>query len=108
MLDETRRGTGRTTRMLEEARRLADEGKAVYVVAANGEYASRFKEILNTRSIVVLSMMDGAFSWRDCGVRDAHPGSVVLIDHYAAERRVEDLEALLVKPREAAHAFDAT
>lgn len=35
---DTHRQTGRTTRMLTEAFKLAKEGKAVYVLAANSEH----------------------------------------------------------------------
>lgn len=84
------RVTGRTTRMMEDAFRLARGGRAVYVVAANrqeqmrlqtlgGEEAQRLEIKFETPHSL------GNFSWTTMALRGAHPNCEVLVDHYAIE-----------------------
>ena len=86
------RQTGRTTRMLEEARRLDEEGRAVYVVCANRDQVERLRrrardmaipESVKFETDATLSNLDWGRLW----LRGAHPNCVVLIDHYAIEER---------------------
>lgn len=86
MLNENRR-TGRTTRMMEEAKALAQAGKAVYVVATTPILQKYIEDDETLRlgikfeSISSLSNLD----WLALRLRGAHPNCVVLVDHYAIE-----------------------
>jgi hypothetical protein len=82
------RRTGRTTRMLEEAKRLDAEGKAVYIVVANQREVDRILDLLgpdypSIKAETVSSLCN--FHWEDMRLRGAHPNCVVLADHYAIE-----------------------
>lgn len=82
------RQSGRTTRMLEDARRLSREGRAVYVIAANGQHAATLRGELNDKSISVETVHTlGNFDWVTMSLRGAHPNCCVLVDHYAIESR---------------------
>ncbi len=86
------RKTGRTTRMLEEALRLAGEGYAVYVVVAPGDQR-RVMDALTLlgkprRGIKVETEAGlGNFDWQTMTLRGAWPNCVVLVDHYVIEQR---------------------
>lgn len=77
--------SGRTSRMMTEARRLRDEGRAVYVVFATKRHADMHdtpeNEGLSLESIQSLRTLDH----RTGRLVGAHPNCVVLVDHYAAE-----------------------
>lgn len=93
---ETLRGTGRTTRMLHHALDLADEGRAVYVIADNKGQAAYFKEQL--RSHPSISVENGApsnFDWDTRRLQGAHSNCVVLVDHYVIERKYAGLLEML-------------
>jgi hypothetical protein len=88
------RQTGRTTRLLADAKRLAAEGRAVYVVTAT-ENLRRWMErmagvdaqALGIRFETPASLKNAGlfFDWHTMSLRNAPPNSVVLVDHSAVE-----------------------
>lgn len=92
LFDEKLRQTGRTTRMLEKAKKLAQEGRAVYILAANRAERSRLKALLGINdlgiSVEALSALSN-FDWNNLSLRGAHPNCIVLVDHYALEREIQ-------------------
>jgi len=86
---ETNRGTGRTTRMLEEAVRLAEANRAVYVVMGNHQQAKTFEnkmpQGLGIQFETAQSLSN--FDWETLTLPGAHPNCVVLVDHYAIESK---------------------
>lgn len=86
-----RRRTGRTTRMLEHAVQLSNEGKAVYVVAANELDALRLKQQVGplVRGVKFESAdLFPELDWGTMTMLRAWPNVVVLVDHYAIEQRI--------------------
>lgn len=85
----TQRQSGRTTRMLAEAGRLAKDGRAVYVIAANEVERRRLQSMLPNDSPVKVETgsSPGNFDWDQLALRGAHPNCEVLVDHYAIEMR---------------------
>lgn len=85
-LQAPKRATGRTTRLLDEAIRLANEGRAVYVIARQ---ATMLQEEINKRlpnsGIKCEESIPYGFSWPAMRVIGSHPNCVWLIDHYAIE-----------------------
>lgn len=83
--------TGRTTRMLGEAKRLARAGRAVYVIAASHVHAKQLESTLSTDDLELgikfeTAESPGNFQWEPYPhLRGAHPNCVVLVDHYAIE-----------------------
>lgn len=79
--------TGRTSRMLAEARRLRDAGRAVYVVFHSRQgwqmYDTPENVGLRFETLDSLRTLD----LRTGRLVGAHPNCVVLIDHYAIEER---------------------
>ena len=84
---EVFRGTGRTTRMLDEAKRMAADGKAVYVIAANELQANELRSLAGESVKVETAKSAGNFDWEQLRLVGAHPNCVTLIDHYAIESR---------------------
>lgn len=102
-----RKGTGRTTRMLEEALRLSSEGRAVYVVADNRAHAKTIEAQLAALSPPEhhgIKVEDGnrfpELDWVTMTMPRAHPNCAVLVDHYAVERRIVLMLQMM-------HRFDA-
>lgn len=86
----TQRQTGRTTRMLADAVRLAKGGRAVYVIAANKREAERLQQLVGeeVRELGIhfeIPRSPGNFSWTAMALIGAHQNCVVLADHYAIE-----------------------
>jgi hypothetical protein len=84
------RGTGRTGRMLEKAEELARAGRAVYVICADPVAMERSfgREKAWNLGIKFESMNSpGNFDVERVRLIGAHPNCVVLVDHYAIERR---------------------
>lgn len=99
----TQNKIGRTTRMLEDARRLKDEGKAVYVMAANARHAKALREQFGDKNnSVKFETPDSLsnFDWRTFRLPGAHPNCVVLVDHFAIESQFSSLLDML-------HRYDA-
>ena len=93
-----KRGAGRTTRMLEEARRLNGEGRAVYVIAANKKHAETLREQFGDESnSVKFETFDslGNFNWNNFHLAGAHPNCVVLADHFAIESQFSRMLEML-------------
>ena len=86
--NEAKKRTGRTTRMLNEAIRLADEGRAVYVIAASHDHARRLSALLPEDCGVKVEPPDakGNLDWQATRLQGGHPNCVVLVDHYAIEK----------------------
>lgn len=84
---ENLRGTGRTHRMIQEAIRLAREGRAVYVIAADQSHRKLLEsQIPDGLGISVETPgTTGNFDWQRMELRGAHENCVVLADHYAIE-----------------------
>lgn len=93
--------TGRTTRLLQEARRLSDEGRAVYVIVSSDELVKSFQtEEFRRRGIKVETMASvGNLELETMRLRYAHPNCAVLVDHYVIERRFRPMLEML-------HRFD--
>ena len=87
---ESLKGTGRTTRMLGEAKALARQGRAVYVIAATREHAKMLERIAGEEGQQLGIKFEtagshGNFDWMTMRLTTAHPNCVVLADHYAIE-----------------------
>lgn len=94
---DTHRQTGRTTRMLAEAFKLAREGKAVYILAADSRHMSHIEEMADSLlgagkarflgikfdTLTTLS----TFDFQTMQLRGAHPNCCVLVDHWTIESR---------------------
>jgi hypothetical protein len=84
-----KRGTGRTARMLEEAVRQAEAGRAVYVLAADvshaRELAKRVPLDLGIKFETVRSL-GSALDPQALRLQGTHPNCVLLVDHHAIER----------------------
>lgn len=84
------RKTGRTTRMLEEAKRLAESGRAVYVIAANDSHARQLERQAGNEYLRLGVKFEspasvGNFDWKELRLLGAHSNCVVLVDHHAIE-----------------------
>ncbi len=79
--------SGRTTRMIAEAKRLCEAGKAVYVVASSKAHVKVLEAAFELhRSIKVETIESiGYFNWRQMRVHGAHANCEFLFDHYALE-----------------------
>jgi hypothetical protein len=107
MIDRLRQ-TGRTTRMLEHARKLANDGKAVYVIASSEHHARQLSLAIggdgrigvDIRGIKIETPTScGNFDWETLSLRGAHPNCVVLVDHHTIEMQFAHI-------LEAMHAYD--
>ena len=86
---ESKRMTGRTTRMLEEAVRAAKEGHAVYVVMADQRQIAMYRASPRYKGIK-FETFDGlrlSLDIETLRMRGAHPNCRLFVDHYAIERR---------------------
>jgi hypothetical protein len=94
-LDNPRR-TGRTTRLLKEAYRLASNGRAVYVLACRHDYALKmecdFDDMYGKEESIRLGIKFESpsglpnFDFRTMTLGGgAHPNCCVLVDHYTIE-----------------------
>ncbi len=87
-MQSSSRGTGRTYRMMKEARQLSSQGKAVYIIAANERDAVRLRRELGNEphgiKVETAGSLDN-FDWQSLRLLGAHPNCVVLVDHYAIE-----------------------
>ena len=72
--------------MLTEAKRLASEGKAVYVIARHHEQLQRQIDAEMPHSGIKCEPdVPLGFDWRKMRVRGSHPNCVWLFDHYQIE-----------------------
>jgi hypothetical protein len=96
------RGTGRTTRMLEHAKKLARAGRAVYVIADNTRDMRRLEILCGEPNLgIKFETHDspGNLVWEEMRLRGTHPNCVVLVDHHAIEDRFARVLEML-------HAYD--
>lgn len=108
-----KRGTGRTTRMLEHAIEKADKGVYVFVVAATNDHALLLRQqlckmcegkIAGTKvytkangQISVESSENKQFEWDRMSFIGAHPSCETLVDHYAIESRFRNILEMLTR-----------
>lgn len=84
--------TGRTTRMLEHAISLAQQGRAVYVAMASKEQGEalelqrRIRAAWST-SIQIEPYHDLDINWETMTLRGAHKNCVLLVDHFVIEKK---------------------
>lgn len=83
---ESGRASGRTTRMLAEAKRLASEGRAVYVIARHHQMLQREIDAeMPGSGIKCEPDVPLGFDWKTMRVRGSRPNCVWLFDHYQIE-----------------------
>ncbi len=93
MNPDSLRGTGRTTRLITNAHRLAKEGRAVYIVADNQMDARRLQRLVDVdhpepHGIKVETPASlGSWDWDTLRSVGAHSNCVFLVDHHAIEDR---------------------
>ena len=96
---ESLRASGRTTRMLAEAKRQADSGKEVWVITATAREAVRMRATLNDPRIHFESSHQSMFDWDTLRLAGIGGEAVVLVDHWAIENKYRRLLEML-------HRFD--
>lgn len=106
------RATGRTTRMLADAKAKALEGRAVYVIAANEAERRRMKEILGNggESLgikVETPNSPGNFHWPSMRLVGAHPNCITLVDHFAIEQHFASVLEMLHRYDDTRHNTEA-
>ena len=102
---EAIRRTGRTARMLDEAKELARQGRAVYVIAATYAHAKNLEHIAGEECQQLGIKFEtpdslGNFDWRTMRLITGHPNCVVLADHFAIETHFAQMLEML-------HRYDA-
>lgn len=76
--------------MLEHARELSNQRRAVYIVAANEQHADMLRKQLGDEPHGIKVETEsslGNLDWETLTLRGAHPNCAVLVDHYAIESR---------------------
>lgn len=76
------RGSGKTTRMLETAKRLADEGRAVYLVFPSIDQAIHIRKVLSDYPSIKVETINSLtnLNWESMTLKGAFPNCVVLVD----------------------------
>jgi hypothetical protein len=74
--------------MIDEAKRLAAEGRAVYVITT-GQQVKRFEGMLGPEKngIKVECLPMSGFDWRIMRTRGSHPNCEFLVDHQVIEEQ---------------------
>jgi hypothetical protein len=81
--DEPKARTGRTTRLIAEAKRLSAERRAVYVISRDAKaIEEQIEQECPGCGIKVEEHVPHAFDWVTMRVRGSHPNCVWLIDHW--------------------------
>ncbi|OFV82548.1 MAG: hypothetical protein A2Y78_11265 [Acidobacteria bacterium RBG_13_68_16] len=95
------RQTGRTTRMLEHAKRLEAEGQVVYVLTASERQADALRAQLGPETSIQVTPLACVIRlrWDTLQIEGAPPNCVVLVDHYVIETRFGKMLEML-------HAYD--
>lgn len=100
-MNKSKRGTGRTTRMLEEAITLHNEGRIVYVLAKDLEHVQTIKkQLLSMGADIVVEVLSEIPSFDFEGNYTPlgyPPNCVFLVDHAAIEPIIENLERKLTE-----------
>jgi hypothetical protein len=88
-MERERRQTGRTWRMVQEARRLDNEGHKVYIIVPTVAYGKSLRQVYGLNSRIGLESFDTLSNFDPITGRllGAHPNCRVLIDHSAIEMR---------------------
>lgn len=85
--------------MLKEAVELAEQGRAVYVMAANHHQAGMLEDAIGREKAQKLGIkFEGdlhQFDWNTLRIRGSHPNCVFLIDHYLIEQRFSNILSIL-------------
>jgi hypothetical protein len=88
---ETKRRTGRTSRMLDAARLVAQKGREVYVIAASLSHADALRRMLGSDAKgIKVECADGIgakLDWATMKLRGHLVHHVVFVDHYTIESR---------------------
>jgi len=85
-IQDSMRRTGRTTRMIEEALRLARDGRAVYVVSRDHrKLQQHFDAVIPGGAIKCEPKVPLGFDWTLMRSPGSHPNCVWLVDHYVIE-----------------------
>jgi hypothetical protein len=89
--------------MLKHALKLSKNGRAVYIIADNERHAAMLREELGDGNhgikVETPESLDN-FDWMTLTLRNSHPNCIVLVDHYAIERRFTRIWQMM-------HAFDS-
>ncbi len=109
-MNEALRGSGRTTRLVEQACKAAWSGRAVYLFAHNAQYAEQLKAQVKDawfkmadhnlgHGIKVESMKHWEehrlWDWNEMkpSYNSYHPNCLFLVDHFAVEQRLAQIHA---------------
>lgn len=96
--------TGRTTRMLEHAKKLAREGRTVYVIADNTRDMHQMEITCGEPKLGIKFMsvtsVPGYFDWERMRAVGMKEGAIVLVDHHAIEDKFSKVLEML-------HAYDS-
>lgn len=102
--------TGRTTRMLEEARALAHEGYAVYVLCATQNHAKMLKDVYPDLDALGVKFENGheipQFDPFTGKLERSWPSVKVLVDHAYAEQKALDFYKVFKAWDNYARAYD--
>ncbi len=86
--------------MLEHARELSKQRRAVYIVAANEQHADLLRQKLGDEPHGIKVETEnsiGTLDWQTLTLRNAHRNCVVLVDHYAIESRFAPLLEMVTR-----------
>jgi hypothetical protein len=83
---EILRGTGRTTRLIEEAKRLQQQGKSVVIVVATVHQVNEVR-IKTGNTIPVVHSQSSYWDWDEMRLRGQPLDTEYLIDHLAIEMK---------------------
>lgn len=81
-------GTGRTTRMLQEAIQASKEGRAVYVIAATHQHMQQLQKMCGADDLFIKFETLGSlgdFDFINMRSIGAHPNCLFFVDHYTIE-----------------------
>jgi hypothetical protein len=90
--------------MLADAKRLARQGRAVYVLAANPPHCRHLIDLAGGQDAldalgIKIETPPPSFDWKTLTLVGAHPNVRVLVDHYAIESTFKRALSML-------HAYD--
>lgn len=98
-MNEHLRQTGRTERLIQKAIRLNGMGRAVYVLVHNRNYVEPLQHRIHDtfghcNHGIKVELLPEAFDWERMRPSQsrAHPNCVWLVEHAAAEKRLEQLD----------------
>lgn len=97
--------TFRTTKMLEHAVQLAEDGRAVYILGASPAHLTTLKQQLGEELALKLGIKFETedtiddFDWQSMTLKYGHPNCVVLVDHWCIEWKFSKMLKML-------HAYD--